>query len=298
MKSNLVIAGTNDVSNEIAKSIANSLSADICNPIYKTFPDGESYVRIPCNIKGNRAIVVQSLIYPQDKSIIETILLGDAIKELGAEDQVLVSPYLAYSRQDRVFLEGEPISIRSVLNMFKEYYNMLFTIEIHKEESLKYFGKLSINIRPYTYMAEKIGFKNKNVAVLSPDAGAIDRAKSLSSYLNCDYDYFIKSRDRVTGEITMQPKELDVRGRDIIIIDDIISTGGTILKASQILKSQGAGKIYVMVSHAILLNNAEEKLISSGIEKIYAANTLPKKDKVYYIDVGPLIANNLAAYLN
>jgi ribose-phosphate pyrophosphokinase len=70
------------------------------------------------------------------------------------------------------------------------------------------------------------------------------------------------------------------------------------LKASQILKSQGAGKIYVMVSHAILLNNAEEKLISSGIEKIYAANTLPKKDKVYYIDVGPLIANNLAAYLN
>ncbi|WP_292320407.1 ribose-phosphate diphosphokinase [Caldisphaera sp.] len=295
---NVVIAGTNDVSNEIAKSIANSLSADICNPIYKTFPDGESYIRIPCEINGKRAIVVQSLVYPQDKSIIETILLGDAIKELKAEDQILVSPYLAYARQDRVFLEGEPISIRSILNIFKEYYNMLFTIEIHKEESLKYFGKPSINIRPYIYMAEKIGFDKRNIAVLSPDIGAIDRAKSLSSYLNCEYDYFVKSRDRVTGEITMQPKELDVKGKDIIIIDDIISTGGTILKASQILRSQGARKIYVMVSHAILLNNAEEKLISSGIDKIYAANTLPKKDKVHYIDVGPFIASNLTAYLN
>ncbi|MGC8572835.1 MAG: phosphoribosyl pyrophosphate synthase (PRPP synthase) [Caldisphaera sp.] len=295
---NVVIAGTNDVSNEIAKSISNSLSADICNPIYKTFPDGESYIRIPCEINGKRAIVVQSLVYPQDKSIIETILLGDAIKELKAEDQILVSPYLAYARQDRVFLEGEPISVRSILNIFKEYYNMLFTIEIHKEESLKYFGKPSINIRPYIYMAEKIGFDKKNIAVLSPDIGAIDRAKSLSSYLNCEYDYFVKSRDRVTGEITMQPKELDVKGKDIIIIDDIISTGGTILKASQILRSQGARKIYVMVSHAILLNNAEEKLISSGIDKIYAANTLPKKDKVHYIDVGPLIASNLTAYLN
>ena len=181
--------------------------------------------------------------------------------------------------------------------MFSEYYNFLATIEIHKEDSLKFFNKNSINIRPYTYMAEKINFDNKNIAVLSPDIGAIDRARILSSYLNCEYDYFIKTRDRITGEVTMQPKELDVKGKDIIIVDDIISTGGTILKATQILKNQGARNIYVMVSHALLLENAEEKLFSNGVNKIYAANTLPKKNKVDYIDVGPLIAKNLSTYL-
>ncbi|AFZ70337.1 ribose-phosphate pyrophosphokinase [Caldisphaera lagunensis DSM 15908] len=295
---NIVISGTNMVSEEIAKSLANSLSAELCKPIYKVFPDGESYVRLPCNVKDSKAIVVQSLINPQDKSIIEAILLGDAIKESGAKDQILITPYLAYSRQDKVFLEGEPISIRGILKIFSDYYNILATIEIHKEDSLKFFNKKAINIRPYTYMAEKIGFDSKNIAVLSPDIGAIDRAKILSSYLNCEYDYFIKARDRITGEITMQTKELDVKGKDIIVVDDIISTGGTILKATQILKNQGARNIYVMVSHALLLENAEEKLFSNGVNKIYAANTLPKKSKVDYIDVGPLIAKNLSAYLD
>lgn len=147
-------------------------------------------------------------------------------------------------------------------------------------------------------MAEKIRFNSNNIAILSPDVGALSRAKILSSYLNCEYDYLIKTRDRITGEITMQPKELNVKGKDIIIVDDIISTGGTVAKASQILKNYGANKIYVMVAHALLLNDAEQKLFSSGIDKIYAANTLPKKERVNYIDVGPLIAKSLSTYLD
>ncbi|MDP8002662.1 MAG: ribose-phosphate diphosphokinase [Caldisphaera sp.] len=291
--SQIVISGTNETSKEIAFSIAKSMSINICKPVYKIFPDGESYIRIPCDIKNAKPIVVQSLIPPQDKSIIEAVLIGDALQEVGVKDPVLVSPYVAYARQDRIFLQGEPISIRSVLKILSNYYNKLLTIEIHKEESLKYFGKDYVNIKPYVYIAKNIGFNKSKIVVLSPDEGALERAKMLSDYLQCEYDYLVKNRDRVTGEITMQTKELDVKGRDVIIVDDIISTGGTITKAAELLKKLGANKIFVIVAHAMLLGNALDKLLTSGINKIYSANTLPRKEGIDYVDIGPLLADYL-----
>jgi len=292
----ILIPGTNGVSKEIADSISRELLLKVCKPIYKVFPDGESYIRIPCDVKNKEAIVVQSFIQPQDKSFFEAILIGDALREGGASNSILIVPYMAYARQDKVFLEGEPISIRVIMETLRMLYKRLFVVEIHKEESLKYFGEGAVNISPYTYMARQLGLESSNVAVLSPDIGALNRAKTLSQFLKCSYDYLVKRRDKITGGITMEPKELDVNNKDIVIVDDIISTGGTIASASSILKKYGARHIHVLVAHAIMLGEAIDKLRKSGIDEIYAANTLPKKDGIKYVDIGPLIADYLSSY--
>ena len=264
----------------------------------KSFPDGETYVRLPEKAAGKHVLIVQSLDKPQDKSLWELILALDAARNLGCKSVKLYIPYLAYSRQDKVFLKGEPISIRALLSILKMMGpSKLVTVDVHSPKSLCYFGSNAINYIPYKDLASKIKreYGDKQLAVLAPDAGAIHRAEVLSRELGCDYDYLEKRRDRVTGEITIRPKKLSVEGKLVVIVDDIISTGGTIAKAASELYKSGASEVIAAVSHAILAGNALEKLRSSGVKRIIAANTLRPREGVEYIDVTKSIAELLTS---
>ncbi len=296
----LVLSGSDEASYEFAKSLASSLDVSHVKITEKVFPDGETYIRIPEEaLKSNDVIFVQTFAPPQDTAIIKTLLVVDTLRDKGISRIRLIVPYLAYARQDKEFLPNEAISIRTILKALRYMgVSELYTIEVHKEESLKFFEGNAYNISPYYYMAKKISVP-ENTVVLAPDVGALKRAKIFAEVLKTDYDYLIKERDRVTGEIRHKPKSLNVKGSNVIIVDDVISTGGTVAKAAQFLRSQGAKEVYVIVAHALMVNGALDKLKKAGIRKVYACNTLPKINDpiVEYIDVGPYVAEEIKKWL-
>ncbi len=273
-----------------AGRLAEELGARLVEAEYKVFPDGESYVRIPERLDGGVAIVVQSMFPEQDRRFVETLLLVEAARGVGAEHVVVVAPYTAYARQDRRFREGEPISIKTILSSVRSAgADAYITVDIHKPEALAYFEGPTVNVDPAPVFAEALrGLRD--VIVIAPDRGALHRARSLAELLNAPYDHLEKHRDRVTGEITMKPKELSVEGKNVVIIDDIISTGGTIAKAAEILRSQGAKSIIVAASHALLVGNALEKIAKAGVDRLITLDTVPPRQGVEVRSAAPLLA--------
>jgi ribose-phosphate pyrophosphokinase len=280
----LVICGTK--SNWFCENFSRRLGVSAVTVEYKKFKDGESYIRIPENIAGEDVIILQSLSQPQNDSIWELFLIIDAATNLRAKSISLYVPYLAYSRQDKIFREGEPISIKVLLQTLSFLgASRLYTIDIHKESSLSYFRGPSKNILPVRTMCASIMRYTKDPLIIAPDIGALERARRYSEVCGTDFDYLEKRRDRVTGEITMKPKKIRVEGRDALIVDDIISTGSTTANAARILYQHGAANVYSLVSHALLIGDAIEKLKKAGIRKIIAANTLPPKSEIEYVDI-------------
>ncbi len=256
----------------------------------KVFPDGEVYVRVPPEVKDKNVILVQSMDSPQEKALWELLLAADASLNAGARHVIALIPYLAYARQDKVFLEGEPVSIRVLLKaMHAAGIEGIVTVDIHNPKSLDEFKGETVNVIPIRELGEAVKQCVENPLVIAPDKGALHRAKMMSEYLGAEYDYIEKKRDRMTGEISMSVKEMSVKGRDVVIVDDIISTGGTLAKATEMLYSQGARKVVAAVSHALLVGNALDKLRRAGLRKIIATNTLRRREGVDYIDIMPTL---------
>ncbi len=292
-----VVPGVDEASGEVARGVAGRLGASLCSVHFKRFPDGEEYVRVEgCSLRGSDAVVVQTMAKPQSSSLVTAMILADAVRGLGAERVALVAPYMAYARQDRVFLEGEPVSVRAALKaLYAAGYDVLVTVEIHKEESLRFFPGRSYNVYPYIELAKAGGVECPGDVIVAPDLGALRRAEKLASSLGCRYGHLVKERDRVTGEVRLKGARVDASGARVFIIDDIVSTGGTIALASRALLDAGARSVSVLVAHYLGLPGAGEKLRSSGVSRVYAANTLPRSrdDIVEYVDVSGLIAEVL-----
>ncbi len=275
----------------VARRMASLLDADYVQVEHKLFPDGESYVRIPVDVRGADVVFVQTIDEPRDKRLIEAALITDALREAGARRIIGVIPYLAYTRQDRVFRRGEPVSIRAVLKMlYAAGLDALITVEPHKPEELEYFPGRHTYVSPMSLLARHTSRLVSNPLVLSPDLGGVRRAREFASKLGADFDYLEKHRDRVTGEVSMKPKTMRAEGRDVVIVDDIISTGGTMAKAAGMLRSQGARRIIAVCVHALLVGGALEKLLAAGVERIVSTNTLPTPEQVDTVDISPLLS--------
>lgn len=297
----VVIQGPNDPG--LSKSIAKDLNALHVNVYKKVFPDGEIYLRIPdpSAIKNKYVVFVNTLYPEQNASWIETLLLANAIANINVIKTIAVIPYLAYSRQDKIFLEGEPISIHALLKALKaNNVDYLLTVDIHNPKILETWGAGSYNIPASDLLAkEALHYVNKPV-VIAPDKGAINRAKEAAKAINTDYDYLVKKRDKITGEVTLEPKEIDISGRDVIIIDDIISTGSTIALAAEKCRYSGAKTIVVAATHLLLVGNAYEKIISKGVKMIIGANTVNKKfsvEKVMLTDISKRISEKIKSII-
>ncbi|RLG80952.1 MAG: ribose-phosphate diphosphokinase [Thermoprotei archaeon] len=282
----LGVTATNGIDQELAAI----LGARHVVVEHKLFPDGESYIRIPVDVSGEDVIVVQSTYKPQDKHLIELLIAIDALRDLGARRITVVIPYLAYARQDKRFREGEGISIKTILQTIRANgADDLIVVEIHKEESLKFFRGRAINIPSVYALAEY--FKNmSNLLILAPDKGALKRAKIFAELVNGECDYLEKFRDRVTGEISVKPKSIDVKGKNVVIVDDIVSTGKTMALAARKALENGALNVYAACAHALLINNALDLLKNSGIKEIIATNTVPVPKEVKTVSIAPYIA--------
>lgn len=293
----VVIAGKNYET--FAEKYASLLGYEIVDIQTKIFPDGEYYVRIkkPELISGNKVVIINTMYPRQNDSLLETLMLIDAARRSGAKDIVVIIPYLAYARQDKVFLEGEPVTASIVVKMIRTIgANALVVVDIHSVKTLEDFNGKTLNILVSDELVEKALSILNDPIVIAPDKGALHRARYAAERHGLEYDYLIKKRDRITGEISMMPKELRIDGRDIVIIDDIISTGGTIANATRILRSHGARKIVVAATHGLFIGNAFEKIRSAGVEKIYVANTLGithKEPLIETVDVSEKVVTEM-----
>ncbi|MCS7108132.1 MAG: ribose-phosphate pyrophosphokinase [Sulfolobales archaeon] len=293
----MIVAGLSGA-NGLDLTISNLLKAKLAKVDLRKFPDGETYVRFHDDLSDENVVLIQTTYPEQDRRLVELLLSVDTAKDLGCRKVIVVAPYLAYSRQDRRFLDGEAVSIKTILKLLGSAgADYLITVDVHKAESLAYFPGKAINLSPTSAFAEALKEVVSNPVVIAPDQGALNRAAELAKQLHSsEYFVFRKFRDRVTGMIRHEVLEVDISDRDAVIIDDIVSTGTTIASIASYIRDRGASKIYVVCSHALLVGDAFNKLASSGVSKIYALNTLATPNGVEVVDTAPLISdaiNNL-----
>lgn len=248
-----------------------ALGGEILGLEIRKFPDGEKYVRVLGD--AGEVTVVSSTFFPQDEHIIELLLIGDALREKGAEKLRAVVPYFGYSRQDRVSKEGEPVSVRAVMRALGLYYDELYVFDLHNPETLRFFPGKGVNLSPARAIAEYFSEKLGDGIVLAPDKGARERAKAVAQELGLEYSHFEKRRISPT-EVEMRPVDVDVEGRNVLIVDDIISTGGTMIKAANLLREMGAKKVFVAATHGVFAEGAIER-VSKAVDELAVTNTIP-----------------------
>ncbi len=258
---------------EIAKLLKDAKIAPLK---FKEFPDGEIYVRIEEKVKGEDVIIVQSTYPPQDYHLMQLYQLIDAARYLEAEKIIIFVPYLAYSRQDKKFLDGEPLTSKIVCKIIENLgANEIYVLDIHSEIILNFFKIPAHNLVALDLFSEYFqSLSLSNPVIIAPDEGALSKAQNAAKIINCDCTYIHKTRDRHTGETTLEFKEMDVANRDLILIDDIISTGGTMAKAIKMAKKQGANQIYAACSHPLLIQNAKTRILEAGATKIVGTNSV------------------------
>ena len=262
----------------------------------KVFPDGESYVRLEGSVQGESAAIVQTTCPPmQDGRLFQLAFMADAAKRGGAVKVTAVVPYLAYARQDKMFLSGEGISVETVARMLKAAgIDELLTVNIHSEEALKQFPFPAKTVSAIPLLAQYFVDKGfKGAFALSPDKGAMYIAKQAQEVLGGDAGSLDKQRDRYTGQTKQTAEGLNVKGQTVIIFDDIISTGGTIAGAAKILLEQGAKHVFCACVHGLLIGDAEKRILDAGVEEIVGTDSVP--GSVSKVSLAPLISQELKA---
>jgi ribose-phosphate pyrophosphokinase len=231
--------------------------------------------------------IIQST--PTDRDIIYLLQLLDAC---GERKISLVVPYFGYARQDKVFLPGEPFSARAVARALSPFINgRIFLINIHSSSLLTHFSCPAQNLDATPLLAEKVAKLGlEDPVIISPDKGAVAMAQAASQVLGAEYDYLEKTRISGT-EVRIAPKEIDVRGRDAVVFDDMIATGGTMATAIAMLRRLGARRVYLAAVHPVLTGGALLKLYRSGVEAMLATDTLDRG--ISAVSVAPLIAQAL-----
>ncbi|MCD6247996.1 MAG: ribose-phosphate diphosphokinase [Hadesarchaea archaeon] len=286
----MVVAGS--ASRNLSERVAAELGCELVRPELKRFPDGELYVRVPQELKGEAVAVVQSTCQPQNDNFMELFFLLHVAKDLGAERVSAVVPYLGYARQDKRFEPGEVVSAQTVRVLLEGAgADEFVTVDVHSDKAMESFKIPARNLTAMPLVGKYLRrFELRDPVVLAPDQGALHHAECVAGELQADFDYLVKHRETPT-KVKMEPKRLNVRGRDAVLVDDIISTGGTIVEASKILRKQGAGKIYVACTHAVLVGDALEKIRRAGAEEVFATDTIERE--ISRITVAPLIADAL-----
>ena len=283
-----VIGG--DASADLAKRIARRLKAVYVKAENREFPDGESTITIKKIPRNHIILVVQSTYPPVDTNLLHLLSIISKARKLSSKIYAII-PYMGYARQDREFLDGEIISISVIGKLLKSVgAKKVITVDIHSKMALKELRIVSENVTAITELVKHFKKKNlKNALVISPDLGGKQRAKEFASLMGIDLIALKKYRDKKTGVVNILTNRVDVKNRDVILVDDMISTGGSIIKATQFLKKQKCKRVFVACTHALLVNNAENKIKKSGVTEIISTNTIPKNTSK--VDVSKILAD-------
>ena len=287
----MIISGS--ASQALAANVARQLDEKLGLIETKKFPDGERYLRIKDEIaEDERVVVIQSTGFPQDENLMELFFILDTLNDMNVTDITVVSPYLGYSRQERRFKDTECISAKATAKLIQTMgVKRLISVNLHEESICDLYDIPAENLSAMPAIAEHIAdtFDEKPI-ILAPDKGAENFAKEIATIIDTDYDYLEKVR-LSPEKVETKPKNISVKGRKVVIIDDIISTGGTIVNAINILSEQGAKTVDVFCVHPVLVNDAVLKINAAGASSVQATDSL--KSDVSNISLASTIANSL-----
>jgi ribose-phosphate pyrophosphokinase len=259
------------------------------------FSDGECKIRMP-NVKGKYCVVVQSLYPPTDRHILQALMIIKKCRDDNADDIQNLAPYMAYARQDRAFLEDEFPSVSLIAKLFESVgARRMITLDIHSLRALTYFSIEVENMSSIPLFADyvKTNMHLHEPLVVSPDLGGKERVEEFSRILGIDFLVLDKLRDKYSGEVSINSKEIRgvAVGRDILILDDIISTGSSIIKATEILRKNGSRKIYAMCSHSLINENNIRRILDAGVQDIISTNSIP--NPFAKVDISPSLASGI-----
>lgn len=283
----IIIAGS--ASPKLAARVATQLKCPLLKPELKHFPDGELYVRLDTKLEGKHVVIVQSASQPQNDNLIELFLMLDAAKDLGARHVTAAVPYLTSLWQDKRFKPGEATSAHTICKLIEHAgADDFLTVDMHNDGVIQNFSIPTYNLTAIPLLGQYLAkLKLQDPIILGIDKGLLERVRRVAVELKADYDYLEKRRV-APKKTAIQPKHLDVAKRDVVLVDDIISTGSTIIEATRILRRQRAHKIYAACTHPVLAGDALQKILKVDVQAVIATDTIEHRTSV--VSVAPLIA--------
>jgi len=295
----LVIGGSNG--EHLAIELSQLMGLELVSVEIKKFPDGETYVRILGDVSGRDVVYINSLQRSPNESLIETLLTLDALRDLGAARLIAVIPYMSYARQDSRFNPGEAISVQTIAKLFKSMrLDHLVTVDMHLHritDPSSLFGANFHNITGVRELAKYIkrNYSVENTVVIGPDEEAEQWAKIMAEDLG-GLEYGVLKKTRITAEkVAVVAEGLNVQGKNVIIVDDIISTGGTIVEAVNTLRNLGAREIYVTTVHPLLIGNAYAKLLRLNLRDLVGTNSV--LSPISKVSIAPAIGEKIMEIL-
>ena len=287
---------TGNSNKNLSQKISKFLKNRLVNSSIRNFSDGEIYIEINENIRGNSIFVIQSVSSPANDNLMELLLCIDALKRSSAKNITAVIPYFGYARQDRKVVPRTSISAKLVSNLIaKAGADRVVTVDLHAGQIQGFFDIPVDNLFATPIFARHVKkkIKTKNLICIAPDVGGTERARALGKLLNVGLAIVDKRRPKA-GQSQVMNIIGDVRGKTCIIVDDIIDSGGTIVNAAAALKKRGAKDVHVYVTHGVLSGGAENKIKKSNIKNLVITDTIDNALKVKNIkNIEVLTISNL-----
>jgi len=290
----LIIAGSSNQS--LAKNIVQSLqgrgeNAELLECQIGKHANGEKKIKIlnEDKVRGKRVSIVQSFSDPVDENIIETLLIADALERMGARSALIIIPWMGYSLQDKVFTAGEPISAKVVANVISNsFIKRVLLLDLHNSSIPGFFSVPTDHFFADQLFIEYLKKQQllSNSVVVSPDFGGIKRARTFARKVDLALLNIDKNRDLTTGEVTANAIHGgSVAGKNVLLFDDVIVSGGTVIETAKLLKENGAEQIVFYATHGIFCNNALERIEASDIDKVVVTNSIEQKNKSKKLEV-------------
>lgn len=268
----------------------------------KTFANGERRVKVnPSQVAGQTIHLLQSMSEPVDSHFVETLLLADALERAGAKEVKAIIPWLGYSLQDKVFTPGEPIGAKVIATaLSNSFITHVTLLDLHNSSIPGFFSIPTIHLSADELFASYIQTNFPiNVVITSPDFGGLKRAHQLADQLKLPLANIDKHRDLQTGKVTaVSIQGSNVEGKDVMLFDDCIMSGSTVVETAKLLKEQGALSVHFLATHGIFTGDAMEKLENSAVDTIVVTNSVNRKNelktkKITYLDISSLLIKNL-----
>ncbi|MBD1144650.1 ribose-phosphate pyrophosphokinase [Pelagibacterales bacterium SAG-MED37] len=266
----------------LSKNIAKYLKTKLVNSSIRKFSDGEIYVEINENIRGNSIFIIQSSSSPANDNLMELLLCIDALKRSSAKNITAVIPYFGYARQDRKVVPRTSISAKLVSNLItKSGADRVVTVDLHAGQIQGFFDIPVDNLfaTPIFARHARKKIKSKKIVCVAPDVGGTERARALGKLLNVGLAIVDKRRPK-PGQSQVMNVIGDVKGQTCIIVDDIIDSGGTIVNAAKALKAKGAKEVFVYITHGVLSGDAVKKIKNSVIKNLVITDTIDNSEKI------------------
>ncbi|KAA6228414.1 MULTISPECIES: ribose-phosphate pyrophosphokinase [unclassified Campylobacter] len=292
MRGYRIFSGTANV--EFSKQIAKYLSLPLSDAGIKRFSDGEISVQIDESVRGKDVFIIQSTCAPANDNLMELLILTDAFRRSSANSITAIVPYFGYARQDRKANPRVPITAKLVANLIESAgIDRIVTIDLHAGQIQGFFDIPVDNLYGSIIFNDYIKSKHFDNAIIgSPDIGGVARARSVAKNLGLDIAIIDKRRERANESEVMNIIG-DVVDKDVILVDDIIDTAGTIVKAAQALKNKGAKSVMACCTHAVLSGEAYDRISRGIIDEIVVTDTIPLKNKlpnIKVLSVAPIFA--------